>query len=198
MRYRFIDDHRGVWPIGVQCDVLEVARSGYYAWRKRPPSAHAQRRAELTERIQEIHTRKDHDVYGAPRIHQELIAEGHACNRKTVAKCMKAAGIRSGGRATLIVRRGIIRVRPGSQTMHPSPTADAVLDRHFLELRCEILSLAATLDRIARADGYARVSADPRLAQLQEGIRVLSTGGMDRAERVQMLFSDEYQSGWNA
>ena len=29
MRYQFIDDHRGVWPIGVQCEVLEVARSGY-------------------------------------------------------------------------------------------------------------------------------------------------------------------------
>ena len=64
MRYRFIDEHRTVWPIAVQCDVLEVARSGYYAWRKRPPSSQAQRRAELTDRIQEIHARKNHDVYG--------------------------------------------------------------------------------------------------------------------------------------
>ncbi len=34
MRYRFINEHRGVWPISVQCAVLEVTRSGYYAWRK--------------------------------------------------------------------------------------------------------------------------------------------------------------------
>lgn len=77
-------------------------------------------------------------------------------------------------------------------------TADAVLDRHFLELRCEILNLAAALDRIERSDGYSNVADDPRLAQLAKGLEILTTGGTDRAERVQLLFSDEYQSGWNA
>jgi len=50
MRYRFVREHRVVWPIGVQCRVLEVSRSGYYAWRDRPQSAAATRRAELTDR----------------------------------------------------------------------------------------------------------------------------------------------------
>ena len=36
MRYRFIQLHRTVWPIDVQCHVLQVSRSGYYAWRRRP------------------------------------------------------------------------------------------------------------------------------------------------------------------
>lgn len=44
MRYRFIEDHRMVWPIAVQGDVLEVTRSGSYARRKRP----AGERFELT------------------------------------------------------------------------------------------------------------------------------------------------------
>lgn len=123
MRYRFIDDHRGVWPIAVQCGVLEVARSGYYAWRKRPPSSQAQRRAELTDRIQEIHSRKDHDVYGAPRIHQELIAQGHACNRKTVAKCMKQAGIQ----AKTVKKFRVIT----TDSNHPHPVAENVVDRNF-------------------------------------------------------------------
>lgn len=95
MRYRFIDEHRAVWPIEVQCRVLQVSRSGYYAWRARPESRTARRQAELTDRIREIHGRKHHANYGAPRIHRELVAQGDACNRKTVEKLMCRAGIRA-------------------------------------------------------------------------------------------------------
>jgi len=77
-------------------------------------------------------------------------------------------------------------------------TADAVLDRHFLEIRCEILNLAASLDRIERSDRFSAVVDDPRLTQLAQGLQILSTSGTDRAERVQLLFSDDYQTGWNA
>ena len=123
MRYRFIDQHRRAWPIAVQCDVLDVSRSGYYAWRKRPPSVRAGRRAELTERIREIHGRPHHDVYGAPRVHQELIAQGQPVNRKTVAKCMKAAGIRA-----KTARR--FRVKT-TDSNHPHRVAENVVDRNF-------------------------------------------------------------------
>jgi putative transposase len=123
MRYAFVEKHRTVWPIAVQCDVLRVSRSGFYAWRKRPPSARAERRRELTDRIQEIHSRKDHDVYGAPRIHQELVAEGRACNRKTVARCMKAAGIR----AKTVKKFRVIT----TDSNHPHPIAANLVDRDF-------------------------------------------------------------------
>ncbi|MCA9024082.1 MAG: hypothetical protein KDA86_02595 [Planctomycetaceae bacterium] len=76
-------------------------------------------------------------------------------------------------------------------------TADSILDRHFLELRCEILNLAAALDRIERSDGFEAVREDNRLELLRQGIDILRTEGTDRAERMQMLFSDEYQAGWN-
>ena len=95
MRYRFIDEHRATWPVEVQCRVLQVSRSGYYAWRRRPTSRAAQRRVELTEHIRAIHARKQHANYGAPRIHRELVAQGYACNRKTVEKLMCRAGIRA-------------------------------------------------------------------------------------------------------
>ena len=84
MRYAFIDDHRDHWPVAVQCDVLAVSRSGYYAWRNRAPSPTAQQRAALTEQIRQVH-QASRATYGAPRVHAELVANGQTCNRKTVA-----------------------------------------------------------------------------------------------------------------
>jgi hypothetical protein len=43
------------WPIAVMCDVLGVSRSGYYAWRDRPASAAATRRAELAVQVKAAH-----------------------------------------------------------------------------------------------------------------------------------------------
>lgn len=123
MRYAFIEEHREQWPIVVQCDVLQVSRSGYYAWRKRPPSARARRRADLTERIQAVHKQPHQDVYGAPRVHQELLAQGQSCNRKTVAKCMQAAGIQA-----KTTRR--FRVTT-TDSNHSHPVAENIVDRNF-------------------------------------------------------------------
>jgi hypothetical protein len=81
--------------------------------------------------------------------------------------------------------------------MSSAPTADAVLDRVYLDIRCRLLDVAAALDRVARADGGDRVQADPRLAQIRKGIEILSGSGMDRAEKIQMLFSDPYDPHWN-
>ena len=74
------------------CRVLAVSASGYYAWRKRPPSARARADAELTSRISAIH-QYSRATYGAPRIHEELLAAGLHVGRKRVARLMKAAGL---------------------------------------------------------------------------------------------------------
>lgn len=127
MRYRFIEEHRTLWPIVVQCDVLQVSRGGFYAWRNRTISGRARRRTELIERIREIHAVKYQDAYGAVRVHRELVAQGHACNRKTVARCMKQAGIRA-----KTVKK--FRVRT-TDSNHPHPVAPNVVDRHFTPSR---------------------------------------------------------------
>jgi hypothetical protein len=73
-------------------------------------------------------------------------------------------------------------------------TAPAVLNREFLELRAKVLELAASLDRLDRADGA--VADDPRLEKLRRGLNILLSDDPDRAERVQLLFSRPYNEDW--
>lgn len=71
-------------------------------------------------------------------------------------------------------------------------TAAEIVEREYLELRARVLELAASLDRIDRAEGQG----DDRMAKIQQGIHILLDGQDDKAKRVQQLFSREYASGW--
>ncbi len=75
-------------------------------------------------------------------------------------------------------------------------TAEQVLDRYFLEMRCKVLDVAAALDRIERAAGGAAVLQDPRVDRLKKATQVLFDARPDRAQRVLMIFSDEYEPAW--
>jgi hypothetical protein len=81
--------------------------------------------------------------------------------------------------------------------MTTDQNATEILDRTYLDMRSRVLDLAAALDRIERTDDDDGAADDPRLAKLLAAIDLLNTPGFDRAERVQMIFSDQYESGWN-
>lgn len=72
------------------CKLLEVSRSGYYAWQQRPESARQRADQALLGTIREIH-RQSRGTYGSPRIHAELQARGYRCSRKRVARLMQQA-----------------------------------------------------------------------------------------------------------
>jgi len=74
------------------CRVLEVSRSGYYAWARRPPCARAVKNAALVEDIRRVHAASD-GVYGKRRVTQELRREGIAVNQKRVERLMRVEGI---------------------------------------------------------------------------------------------------------
>jgi len=78
--------------IALLCRVLDVSSSGFYAWRNRSPSARATKDAQLAAQIVTIH-KESREIYGAPRIHAELAAEGMGCGRKRVARLMRQAQI---------------------------------------------------------------------------------------------------------
>ncbi|WP_417386978.1 hypothetical protein [Gimesia sp.] len=74
-------------------------------------------------------------------------------------------------------------------------TALKVLDREFLEARCALVELAATLDRIDRAHDHEEGTGtfqDPRLDLLSEAIALLQEKSHlpNRSERMLLLFSD--------
>ena len=92
-RFRFIDAEKARFPVSMLCRIVGVSKSGYYAWRSRPPSKRSREDATLTECIVEVHQRS-RETYGCPRVHAELRALGVHCGRRRVARLMRRAGIR--------------------------------------------------------------------------------------------------------
>ncbi len=80
--------------------------------------------------------------------------------------------------------------------MNPLPAAD-VLDRYFLEARSKLLDLAAILDRINRGRGMKDLDHDPRLRKIGKAIEELQALKEGRAERIQQIFSLEYDQRWD-
>ena len=81
------------------------------------------------------------------------------------------------------------------KTATPLPAA-SVLDAYFLEARSKLLDLAAILDRIGRGDESDRIAADARLVKVRQALEILQDASIGRAERIQRIFSDEYEAGW--
>ena len=89
-RYRFIAAEKAQHSVAQLCRVLQVASSGYYAWRR--PSSHAEANATLMKRIEPLHARS-RCTYGAPRIHADLQARQQRVSGKRVARLMHQAGL---------------------------------------------------------------------------------------------------------
>lgn len=85
--FRFVDEHQAEYRITDLCRVAGVARSSFYAWRNRPPSARQQANDELLVEIREIHE-QSRRTYGAPRVTGQLRRRGHRVGHNRVARLM--------------------------------------------------------------------------------------------------------------
>jgi putative transposase len=142
VRFSFIAAHRDVWPVRVQCRVLGVSASGYYAWRRGTPSARSQADAQLLARIEVVH-RGSRQLYGSPRIHGALCSAGVRCSRKRVARLMRCAGIR--GRTP---RSFVVTTQPGGAYS----AAANLLQRRFAPGTVE--ALASDITALPTAEGF--------------------------------------------
>ena len=121
MIFAWIEERKDEWPVTQLCRVLEVSRSGFYAWRSREASAADERREELTAEVKEIHAEVK-ARYGSPRIHAELVDRGHECSVNFVAKVMREAGIAAKTKR---------KFRQTTDSNHALPVAENILDRNF-------------------------------------------------------------------
>ena len=122
MSYAFIREHALEYPVRRQCQVLEVAESGYYAWLQAQPSARQQADEALLGEIQAIY-QQHRRLYGSPRIHAELQKRGWRCSRKRVARLMRQHHLRSA--------RQPHRPKQASDAKPAYPAATNVLNRQF-------------------------------------------------------------------
>ena len=98
MKFAFIDQHRSVWPVCVQCHVLGVSATGYHQHRLLRRARIAQRR-HMTDEALLAHVRAVHaemrGAYGWPRIWCELRKRGLRVGKQRVQRLMQAHGIRA-------------------------------------------------------------------------------------------------------
>ena len=205
MRYVFIRDYRGVFPVGLMCRTLEVGSSGFYAWLKRPDSPRNRDNRRLLMAIKVAH-QKSRKTYGRPRIHAELNASGHACGRHRVARLMRQHGIVSKHRR---------KFRVTTNSVHSYPVAENLLQRQFdvagpgqcwvsdityIPTREGWLYLAATLDLFHRkVIGWAmgrwitrQLATDALKMAIKKGC--LKSGLIHHSDRGVQYASNEFQA----
>lgn len=122
MRFAFIDGEKAYYPVRMLCRLLAVSRAGFYAWKRRRPSAREREEVQLGVEVAAIHA-EFRGRYGSPRIHDELRDRGRRVGRKRVARVMRARGLRA---------RGGRRRRPRTtDSRHGLPVAPNLLARDF-------------------------------------------------------------------
>jgi putative transposase len=144
VKFAFIRDHQARFPIEVLCEVLQVSRSGYYAWTRRLPGPGALRRDRLVEEIRQAHG-ESRATYGSPRVYRALKARGVPCSENTVAKLMKAQGVRAKARRPFVVQT--------TDSRHDQPVAGNALNRQFYPDRLNAV-WTADITYVPTAEGW--------------------------------------------
>ena len=121
MKFAFIDTEKVQWPVLVLCAVLGVSRAGYYAWKRRGPSAHAMADERLGDEVRAAHERSRR-TYGSPRVHHVLKTRGLRVGKKRIERLMRERGI---------VAKRRRRFRKTTDSKHQHPVAPNTLNRQF-------------------------------------------------------------------
>jgi transposase InsO family protein len=186
------------------CRVLQVSRSGYYAWSKRPPALRTLQDQTLALEVAAIHA-ESRGRYGSPRVHAELRERGQRTARKRVARLMRAAGLcareRRRFRSTTDSEHGMaIKVNLLARRFAvPAPNSGWVSDITYVWTLEGWLYLAVILDLFSRrVVGWAiseRLERGLALDALQMALtdRQPPHGLLHHSDRGSQYASHEYQ-----
>jgi putative transposase len=109
------------YPIAVLCEVMQVSRSGYYAWRSRKDSARENENSRLVPLVRELHRQSDR-TYGTRRIADDLREQGVPCGRYRARTLMALAGVAA---------RQKRKFKATTDSSHELPVAPNLLGRDF-------------------------------------------------------------------
>jgi transposase InsO family protein len=124
MKFAFVAEQRGRYPLWLLCRALSVSVSGYYRWCKQHGRTTPRQVAnqQLSQAIRTIHA-NSYGTYGSPRIHAQLRAEGWQCSKQRVERLMRQAGVCGKCKR---------RKRPvTTQSKHGLPVAENLLNQDF-------------------------------------------------------------------
>ena len=129
MKYAHIDRSRQLWPVRVQCRVLEVSFTGYHQHHLRRRRIASRR--PMTEEALLVHIRVLHaelrGAYGWPRMWRELRRRGVRVGKERVRLSMRQPGIQARGKRRFRVST--------TDSKHTLPIAPNLLDRNFTVAR---------------------------------------------------------------
>lgn len=121
MKFTFILGEKAHFPTAFMCRHLGVSTSGFYAWRRRPPSEHDMEDERLRPMVHEAH-RVGRTYYGSPRVHRALKKQQVRVSRKRIVRLMQEEGL---------VGRLQRRYRSTTDSDHALPVATNLLARQF-------------------------------------------------------------------
>ena len=121
MRFAFIDAEKAHYPVVVLCRVMEVRRSGFYAWLRRGPSLRARHDSILSAHIRTAF-QGSRRTYGSPRVRAELASLGVRTSKRRVERLMRAGGLYA------LRKRRFVRT---TDSKHTLPIAPNRLARDF-------------------------------------------------------------------
>ncbi|EAT5409238.1 IS3 family transposase [Salmonella enterica] len=123
MKYVFIEKHQAEFNIKAMCRVLQIARSGWYVWHQRRHQINRRQRFRLVcDNVVREAFSDAKQRYGAPRLTDELRAQGYQFNVKTVAASLRRQGLRA---------KASRRFRPVSYRKHDLPVSENLLKQDF-------------------------------------------------------------------